>query len=152
VKKNLYICGHCGSLNHHSCGSDICECAAQGHVPSIELARRMAGGLVLNPSDREAIEVVAKQIVNSAKEDGFEHRNSRTRIEEEPEVDEVPAQIDEVSDDSESCDTCTEDPTHETYPLNECPESKRPCGHHCNHSWTHDRCDWCGTEFGEDEE
>lgn len=24
-----------------------------------------------------------------------------------------------------------------------CPASKRPCGHHCNHSLTHDRCDWC---------
>ncbi len=30
---------------------------------------------------------------------------------------------------------------------NECPKSKRPCGHHCNHSWSHDECCWCGKEF-----
>lgn len=30
-----------------------------------------------------------------------------------------------------------------------CPDSKRPCGHHCNCSWTNDRCHWCGKEFGE---
>lgn len=35
---------------------------------------------------------------------------------------------------------------------NECPESKRECGHHCNHSWSHDECCWCGKEFGENEE
>lgn len=34
-------------------------------------------------------------------------------------------------------------------PNGECPKSKRPCGHHCNHVWTHDACDWCGKEFGE---
>jgi hypothetical protein len=34
-------------------------------------------------------------------------------------------------------------------PKNECPKSKRKCGHHCNHAWTHDGCDWCGQEFGE---
>lgn len=28
-----------------------------------------------------------------------------------------------------------------------CPESKRPCGHHCNHIWTHDSCCWCGVEI-----
>lgn len=32
-----------------------------------------------------------------------------------------------------------------------CPESKRSCGHHCNHAWTHDKCCWCGEEFGGDE-
>ncbi|PPF64552.1 hypothetical protein C5E11_03955 [Clavibacter michiganensis] len=32
---------------------------------------------------------------------------------------------------------------------NECPNSKRPCGHHCNHVWSHDECDWCGIQFGE---
>ena len=37
----------------------------------------------------------------------------------------------------------------EGIPEQECPESKRPCGHHCNHVWTHDICDWCGTEFGD---
>jgi hypothetical protein len=33
---------------------------------------------------------------------------------------------------------------------NDCPKSKRPCGHHCNHSWSHDACCWCGTNFGEE--
>jgi hypothetical protein len=31
-------------------------------------------------------------------------------------------------------------------PEGECPDSKRPCGHHCNHIWTHDACHWCGHE------
>jgi hypothetical protein len=31
----------------------------------------------------------------------------------------------------------------------ECPESRRECGHHCNHSWDQDQCCWCGAEFGE---
>jgi len=44
------------------------------------------------------------------------------------------------------CITC-----EEGYPKNnECPKSKRPCGHHCNHSWTHDECCWCGKEFREE--
>lgn len=34
-------------------------------------------------------------------------------------------------------------------PKGECPKSQRACGHHCNHSWTHDSCDWCGFEFSE---
>lgn len=25
----------------------------------------------------------------------------------------------------------------------ECPNSKRDCGHHCNHIWTQDACCWC---------
>lgn len=29
-----------------------------------------------------------------------------------------------------------------------CPASKRSCGHHCNHSWSHDVCDWCGKRWG----
>lgn len=33
---------------------------------------------------------------------------------------------------------------------NECPNSKRPCGHHCNHSWSHDECCWCGEVFEEE--
>lgn len=33
---------------------------------------------------------------------------------------------------------------------NECPKSERKCGHHCNCSWIHDYCHWCGKEFGED--
>lgn len=35
-------------------------------------------------------------------------------------------------------------------PLNECPNAERPCGHHCNHIWTHDLCDWCGMELEEE--
>lgn len=31
-----------------------------------------------------------------------------------------------------------------------CPESKRPCGHHCNHVWTHDECHWCGETWSGD--
>lgn len=34
-------------------------------------------------------------------------------------------------------------------PRGECPRSQRPCGHHCNHSWSHDACSWCEAEFGE---
>lgn len=45
------------------------------------------------------------------------------------------------------CCTCTE-----RLPLNDCPESHRPCGHHCDCSWTQDACCWCGEEFGEDPE
>ncbi len=37
-------------------------------------------------------------------------------------------------------------------PPNECGASRRPCGHHCNHIWTHDCCDWCGAEVGEEGE
>lgn len=29
----------------------------------------------------------------------------------------------------------------------ECMKAKRPCGHHCNHSWTHDKCCWCDRTF-----
>lgn len=29
-----------------------------------------------------------------------------------------------------------------------CSKSKRPCGHHCNHSWSHEECCWCGRVFG----
>lgn len=31
-------------------------------------------------------------------------------------------------------------------PLNECPQALLACGHHCNHIWTHDACDWCDYE------
>lgn len=44
----------------------------------------------------------------------------------------------------EDCSSCWE-----LMPINECPKSKRACGHHCNHSWSHDECDWCGKEFEE---
>lgn len=36
-------------------------------------------------------------------------------------------------------------------PKDECPKSLRPCGHHCNHSWSHDQCCWCKKEWGENE-
>lgn len=48
----------------------------------------------------------------------------------------------------DECLTCTEC----GYPLNECPNSKRPCGRHCNCSWIHDHCHWCDKEFGSDED
>lgn len=46
--------------------------------------------------------------------------------------------------DVDECSSCGEE-----MPLGECKDSRRPCGHHCNHSWSHDHCDWCGAEFGE---
>ena len=51
----------------------------------------------------------------------------------------IPSDIDE-------CGSCAED-----IPKNECPKSKRPCGHHCNCSWTQDICCWCKIEIGESE-
>lgn len=33
------------------------------------------------------------------------------------------------------------------FPLGECKDSKRPCGHHCNCSWIHDCCHWCFIEL-----
>lgn len=33
-------------------------------------------------------------------------------------------------------------------PANDCAKSKRSCGHHCNHAWSHDGCCWCGREWG----
>lgn len=45
------------------------------------------------------------------------------------------------------CISCEEE-----QPFNECPKSKRNCGHHCNHVWSHDSCCWCGKEFNEEEE
>jgi hypothetical protein len=33
-----------------------------------------------------------------------------------------------------------------------CPQSKRPCGHHCNHVWSHEICCWCGKEWFEVED
>jgi hypothetical protein len=32
---------------------------------------------------------------------------------------------------------------------NDCPSSKSN-GYHCNHSWSHDACCWCGQEWGEE--
>jgi len=45
-------------------------------------------------------------------------------------------------------DVCTS--CCEKMPKNECPNSKRECGHHCNHSWDQDQCCWCDKEFGEE--
>lgn len=52
----------------------------------------------------------------------------------------------------DECLACAEDPTHAQFPLKECPKSLRPCGHHCNCSWVHDCCHWCGGETSEDGE
>lgn len=41
------------------------------------------------------------------------------------------------------CDSCGEGD-----PADECPNSLRSCGHHCNHIWSHDHCHWCGFEEG----
>lgn len=40
------------------------------------------------------------------------------------------------------CSCCAEG-----LPRGECPKSERACGHHCNHSWSHDECHWCGATF-----
>jgi len=45
------------------------------------------------------------------------------------------------------CSSCGE----ESCKPNECPNSRRPCGHHCNCSWSQEVCCWCGKEFGEDD-
>jgi hypothetical protein len=44
------------------------------------------------------------------------------------------------------CSSCREE-----MPRGECQKSKRECRHHCNHAWSHDKCCWCGKEFGEDQ-
>lgn len=31
-----------------------------------------------------------------------------------------------------------------------CEKSNRGCGHHCNHTWTHDGCCWCGWQVVEE--
>lgn len=38
----------------------------------------------------------------------------------------------------------------EEMPRGECTESHSSCGHHCDCSWIHDRCCWCGLAFGEE--
>jgi hypothetical protein len=50
---------------------------------------------------------------------------------------------------SDVCDSCGEGLTLSEY---QCKNSKRACGHHCNHSFTLDACCWCGEEFGESDE
>ena len=51
--------------------------------------------------------------------------------------------------DEGECGTCGEG---EEFAKDECPKSQRSCGHHCNHSWTHDSCCWCGMTWGENGE
>ena len=34
--------------------------------------------------------------------------------------------------------------------MDECQSSMKPCGHHCNHVWTHDVCDWCDWHYEEE--
>jgi hypothetical protein len=55
----------------------------------------------------------------------------------------------------EECISCEEDPDPDDpvdYGNYKCPHSKRKCEHHCNHSWTHDKCCWCNQIFGPIEE
>jgi hypothetical protein len=57
--------------------------------------------------------------------------------------------IPESTDDDE-CDQCADEAEFDD-PENEvCPNSQRPCQHHCNHQYSHDHCHWCGAEWGED--
>lgn len=48
------------------------------------------------------------------------------------------------TEDKDDCSSCGEGA-----PRGECSKSGRDCGHHCNHSWSHERCCWCGETFGE---
>ena len=41
-------------------------------------------------------------------------------------------------DEAGDCPSCGEG-----MPRGDCPQSKRVCGHHCTHTWTHDSCCWC---------
>jgi hypothetical protein len=45
----------------------------------------------------------------------------------------------------DECGSCVE-----RFDRNECPQSKRWCGHHCNHVLTHDACDYCGGRYEEE--
>lgn len=47
----------------------------------------------------------------------------------------------------DDCITCEEAPGLKDPEAERCPKSQRPCGHHCNHSWSHDECDWCGKSW-----
>ena len=47
--------------------------------------------------------------------------------------------------DDVSCISC-----EQGMPKGECVTSKRECGHHCNHLWSHDKCDWCGAYVNDD--
>lgn len=50
------------------------------------------------------------------------------------------------------CIDCEGEPDDELGLPEQCPDSKRPCGHHCNHSWSHEVCCWCNKIWiGEDD-
>lgn len=49
----------------------------------------------------------------------------------------------------DECMTCTDG--SEADKADKCPNSKRECGHHCDCSWSQDKCCWCGKEFGANE-
>lgn len=53
----------------------------------------------------------------------------------------------EVASDFNECLSCLND-----LPPDECLESMLVCGHHCNHTWTHDECCWCGASFGDEDD
>lgn len=45
----------------------------------------------------------------------------------------------------DECDSCESEHLFNLM----CQESKRSCGHHCDHVGTHDACCWCGEEWGD---
>jgi hypothetical protein len=49
------------------------------------------------------------------------------------------------------CSKCQRDRSScgEECPPGECSNSLRHCRHHCNCSWSQEKCCWCGEEFGE---
>lgn len=89
-----------------------------------------------------------KGFVNDLVEAGFEREHAELLFEASERTREgmtLQEQVDFIEVVTEECASCG-------YPMieaGECPQSKRPCGHRCNHSWTHDECCWCGQEFGE---
>jgi hypothetical protein len=49
------------------------------------------------------------------------------------------------------CDSCCEQEYYENEREEDvCPQSLRVCGHHCNYSWSHDTCCWCGKTWEEE--
>lgn len=53
-----------------------------------------------------------------------------------------------LKQDTSEDDACI--PCGEGDPVNECPNSQKPCGHHCNCIWIHDHCHWCEAYIGDD--
>lgn len=56
------------------------------------------------------------------------------------------AQIDRP--DTPGCEDCAQ--RRMGYDEDVCSKSQKTCGHHCNHSWTHDACCWCPARWGEE--